>query len=281
MIQDTINFIKSELKKYYPENEIDSFCYLIFEHILGYNRLKIHLNSDEYIAEIKMAAIKKIVERLRNYEPIQYIIGETEFYGLKFKVTPDVLIPRQETEELVDWIINETGDSSPKILDIGTGSGCIPIALSKNIPGATVSGWDISNKALKIAAQNARDNNVTVDFSEINILKWRDLNINKTYDIIVSNPPYIRVQEKELMKPNVLENEPHLALFVSNEDPLIFYREITAFACKYLNPGGKLYFEINEALGAGTVKLLEDAGFKNIVLKKDIPGKDRMVRADI
>jgi release factor glutamine methyltransferase len=280
-MQKAIEFIKSKLANFYPEYEIDSLCYLVLEYIFGYNRLQVNLNRNELISDSNMETIKKITERLSNYEPIQYILGETEFYSLKFKVTPYVLIPRPETEELVDWIIKENRSKNLNILDIGTGSGCIPIALSKNIPGATVSGCDISIGALEIANENASINNAVVNFFEIDILNWRNLSFNKTYDIIVSNPPYIREQEKKLMKANVLKNEPHQALFVADEDALIFYREITAFACKYLNKGGKLYFEINEALGIETKKLLEKAGFKDIVLRKDINGKNRMVQGII
>lgn len=278
-MREATDYIRDNLKDYYPDFEIESISYLIFEHVLGYSRLQVNLKRGEEIENGKMQIIKEIVDRLRNYEPIQYILGETEFYGLKFKVTPDVLIPRPETEELIDWIIQENKEESLRVLDIGTGSGCIPVALSNNIQGAKVAGWDISERALKIAKENAGTNNADVNFLKVDILNWRNLIINTTYDIIVSNPPYVRILEKDRMSPNVLKNEPHLALFVPDEDPLVFYREITSFASKYLNKGGKLYFEINEAFGPNTVKLLQDAGFKDIYLRKDIPGKDRMIRA--
>jgi len=278
-MQKAISYIKDNLTGYYPEFEIESIIYIILEHVLGYDRLQVNLKRHETIVPGKMRIIKNIVKRLRKNEPIQYILGETEFYGLKFKVTPDVLIPRPETEELVDWIINENQHKCPRILDIGTGSGCIPVTLSKNIREAKVTGWDISDQALTIAKENALNNSVYVDFLNVDILNWETRVFKTTYDIIVSNPPYVRVLEKDRMSPNVLENEPHLALFVPDEDALVFYREITSFASKYLNKGGKLYFEINEAFGPDTVKLLQDAGFRDIYLKKDIPGKDRMIRA--
>lgn len=277
-MHNAIEYIKTNLSGYYSDNESDSISLIIFEHVLGYSRLQVHLNRNELVGEYEIELIKKIVDRLKANEPIQYILGKTDFYGLSFKVTPDVLIPRPETEELVDWIIKEESRNSPKILDIGTGSGCIPITLAKNIPNAIVSGWDISEKTLAIAVENAKKLNATVEFERVDILNWKNLNISNKNDIIVSNPPYVRHLEKKMMSPNVLENEPQMALFVPDNDALVFYREIAAFASEHLAYGGRLYFEINEALGTKMTELLKKTGFNNVVLKKDINGKERMVK---
>jgi len=220
------------------------------------------------------------VNRLIQFEPIKYILGETEFYGLRLKVNPAVLIPRPETEELVDWIIHDCNVQNPVILDIGTGSGCIPIALSKNLIGATIESWDISNEALMVARMNAEINKVNIDFIYADVLRLTHPAQKQEFDIIVSNPPYITESEQLLMLKNVLDYEPHVALFVPTADPLIFYRKIADIAITQLNSGGKLFFEINEQFGNETADLLSLKGFKNIVLRKDINGKNRMIKAE-
>jgi release factor glutamine methyltransferase len=236
------------------------------------------------------------LKRLKNEEPIQYIIGATEFYGFPFLVDKSTLIPRPETEELVEWILLETAKlqsdqvlKSLQILDIGTGSGCIPISLAKNLPAATISAIDISADALKIAIKNATLNKVKVDFIEGNvldlyafneILKQKPYNQVK-FDIIVSNPPYVRELEKIEIQNNVLLNEPHLALFVSDENPLLFYDKIADIAKQHLSKNGLLFFEINQYLGEETIKILAEKGFKNIKLRKDLFGNDRMIKATI
>ena len=229
---------------------------------------------------------------LHNEKPIQYIIGETEFYRLPFYVNQHVLIPRPETEELVEWIISLPNSSQKEknlnILDIGTGSGCIAISLAKNLPNASVFAIDISKKALQVAKQNAVLNEVTVEFIEYDILSSniiqtpsiRGKNLNLKFDIIVSNPPYVRQLERQEIKNNVLNYEPHIALFVENDNPLLFYNHIIDFAKENLTKNGKLYVEINQYLGQETVTLLKEKGFTNIELKKDLFGNDRMVRAD-
>ena len=274
------NLIVNQLSSIYPKPEIESISKLILEKVTGLSPIQVLLNRNKTISAPNLAQIKEIVYRLTQFEPIQYILGETEFYGSLFKVNPSVLIPRPETEELVDWIINDYKHLSPSILDIGTGSGCIPISLVKNLPGASAFGWDISRKALKVATQNALINQVKVKFQCVDLLKTTNLNSNPGYAIIVSNPPYVTTSEKDLMQKNVTQFEPHIALFVADSDPLIFYRKISDLGIKYLNAGGHLYLEINEKLGSETVELLASKGYTNILLKKDINGKDRMIKCE-
>jgi len=272
--------IRDSLSHLYCEQEIESISKLIFEKVLGFSRLQVHLNQHETISSANLTQITEIVNRLIQFEPIQYILGETEFYGLPLKVNPAVLIPRPETEELVDWIIHDCSRINPIILDIGTGSGCIPIALAKNLTGATAEGWDISADALKVAEKNAEINQVKVNFICADVLNLNYAERQQKYDIIVSNPPYVTPSEQRSMLKNVVDYEPHIALFVPETDPLIFYRIIAEIAINALKPGGKLYFEINEQFGIETVDLLTLKGFKNIILKKDINGKERMIKAD-
>jgi len=272
--------IYDRLSSKYPRQEIESISKLIFEKVLGLSRLQVYLNQHVTISPANLAQITEIVNRLIQFEPIQYILGKTEFYGLPLNVNAAVLIPRPETEELVDWIINNKPPLSPIILDIGTGSGCIPIALSKKLPEASVDGWDISNEALKVARENAELNKAKVNFSYADVLNQSYPVQPQKYDIIVSNPPYVTVSEQLSMLKNVIDYEPHIALFVPDTDPLIFYRAIADIAINQLKQGGKLYFEINEQFGNETSDLLSLKGFKNIILRKDINGKERMLKAD-
>ncbi len=272
--------IYDNLSPIYCKQEIESITRLIFEKVPGLTRLQVHLNQQEIISSANLAQIKEIVNRLIQFEPIQYILGETEFYGLPMKVNPGVLIPRPETEELVDWIIHDCHPANPTILDIGTGSGCIPIALSKNLTRAVAEGWDISPDALMVARENAEINQVKIDFVCADILNIGYPVQKQKYDIIVSNPPYVRVSEKSAMLRNVIDFEPHIALFVPDKDPLVFYSTIADIATDQLKPGGKLYFEINEQFGNETADLLSLKGFKNIILRKDINGKERMLKAE-
>lgn len=220
----------------------------------------------------------EIVNRLLLHEPIQYILGETEFYGLKFYTSPGVLIPRSETEELVDWIVSQEKTGCNKLLDIGTGSGCIPIAIDKNTGIAWIDGWDISEDALQIARSNALRNDSKVFFSNHDILDQSGLADDVKWDVIVSNPPYVLLEEASQMERNVLDFEPHLALFVPDADPLLFYRAIAKFANVHLQVHGSLYFEINEKMGEQTVQLLQEFGFDDILIRRDLQGKERMVR---
>lgn len=272
---------RSGLESICIEGEIDNFFFILTEFYHDVTRLKLALDVNIEIENEKL--LLDALALLKAEKPIQYIIGETEFFGLTFKVNDNVLIPRPETEELVDWIIKsqpkQTKESQElNILDIGTGSGCIAISLAKNIPNAKVYALDVSKGALKVAKQNAEINNVDVKFIEANILKSNEIENNIKFDVIVSNPPYVKVKEKELMKANVLDNEPHLALFVSNENPLVFYEAISEFAKANLKESGMLFFEINEYLGDGMIDLLKGNNFKNIELKQDIFKKDRMIK---
>ena len=279
-------FFNSELSAIYPKTEIDAFFFLLINAKLNLQRIDTVMKPDFLITDKILSELKEIIKRLKTEEPIQYILGETEFYGLPFKVNENTLIPRPETEELVEWVINETPklriknqDKSLKILDIGTGTGCIPISLAKNLKDITVSAIDVSSEALKVAQQNALLNNVAISFLEINILEA--VKLPQQYDIIVSNPPYVRELEKVEINNNVLQNEPHLALFVDDHNPLIFYKKIASLAKQHLTKNGLLFFEINQYLGKETVEMLQEQGFENIELKKDFIGNDRMIKANI
>ncbi len=325
-----LDFYK-QLEGLYPKTEVTSFFYRLCDFKLDLKRVDMALNLGKNIDSDDVLFFKNAINRLKLFEPIQYIIGETEFYGLTFKVNKKVLIPRPETEELVEWILKENkeqninndvtlstveGISTHKpqtlnILDIGTGSGCIAIALAKNLPQAEVWALDVSKQALEIAKQNAVLNKVKINFIEADILNpnFKDnviASVTKQsclpagtaqtdkeittvaslphsaikFDIIVSNPPYVKLNEKALMQANVLEHEPHLALFVENNNPLLFYDKIADFAHKNLSKNGKLFFEINQNLGKEVCLLLKVKGFKNISPKKDMFEVDRMVRGE-
>ncbi len=267
----------SELQTIQEGSEIESFFFILTEYLHNLKRIDISLNPDFEVSETDLEKWKAIISELKTEKPIQYITGEAWFYGYRFEVNENTLIPRPETEELVEWIVESIKNevSSIKILDIGTGSGCIPISLKKEIPNAIVSAIDVSEKALETANKNAVDNEVEVNFILQNILET-ELLIEK-YDVIVSNPPYVRNLEKKEIKKNVLAYEPHLALFVDDNNALLFYRKIAELALTSLSSNGKLFFEINQYLGKETVELLEDLGFKNIQLRKDFVGNDRMI----
>ena len=275
-------FFNEALSAIYPKTEIDSFFFILMEEKLKLQRIDTVLKPDYLITEKNLIDLKNIVKRLQKEEPIQYIIGTTEFYGLPFLVDKNTLIPRPETEELVSWVIEEVAKlqsntvTKLSILDIGTGTGCIPISLAKNLPKATITAVDISSKALEIAKKNAQLNKVTINFIELDILTTKSL--PQEFDVIVSNPPYVRELEKEEIKNNVLKNEPQLALFVADENPLIFYNKIAYLAKQQLSKNGMLFFEINQYLGKETVNMLAKKGFKNIQLKKDLFGNDRMIK---
>lgn len=278
-MQSVLQHIKSELQGLYPETEIKSFSYLIIERLTGFSRTEILINKNTLFSDEQRNVIESFIGKLKKFVPIQYILGETEFYGLRFSVNESVLIPRPETEELVDWIRSENNrDKNLQILDIGTGSGCIAISLKHECPKATVDAFDISETALETATSNANRNSLEVNFSKVDILNAPDF--DKKWDIIVSNPPYVLENEKSQMHSNVLEYEPHLALFVPDNDPLLFYRKIALFAQKHLTDNGKLYFEINREYGKETVEMLSELGFQDIELRKDISGNDRMVRGE-
>ncbi len=273
-------FFRAELTDLYTTEEVNLFLFFCFESFLGYkNKMDLVLRADENLTESELLKFNSAVKDLKKHKPIQYILGRTEFYALPFQVNEHVLIPRPETEELVDLIIRQDSGGKMRLLDIGTGSGCIPIALKKNLPQAEVLSLDISIAAIDLANENAAINNVSVTFVLWDILDdsfiWKD----GVFDLIVSNPPYVRLSESAGMDANVLHYEPHLALFVEDEDALLFYRNIIRFSKKHLNTGGKLYFEINEVFGAEVVSLLKAAGYSDVILNKDINGRDRIVSA--
>lgn len=267
---------EKELSTSYPKTEIQSFYRMVLEHFLNLTRIQAALNPNVAIADSKLKELQSCLSELKSHKPIQYIIGSTEFYELKFEVNSSVLIPRPETEELVTWVLEHIKEND-SVLDIGTGSGCIPISIAKNSKNTKVHAIDISSEAIVTAKKNAMTHKVAIHFEECDILKTERLNQN--YNIIISNPPYVRNSEKEMMQPNVLKFEPHLALFVENEDPLLFYIKIAQLATKHLQPQGFLFFEINEAYGKEVVELLQNLNFKNIELRKDVFGVNRMVKA--
>lgn len=285
------------LKNNFPNTEIDTFFAFLMEEYLNFKRIDIVLKPDFLIDETTENQLNIALEKLKNHEPIQYILGKTEFFGFPFIVDKNTLIPRPETEELVEWILTEVSllqksiSREISILDIGTGSGCIAISLSKRLKNIKISAIDISKKALKIAQKNAKLNKVTIDFFEMDILKITSLenllkNQNSThqpvkFDIIISNPPYVRNLEKIEIKKNVLENEPHQALFVSDENPLIFYEKIADLAIYHLSENGVLFFEINQYLGKEMLEMLEKKGLKNCEIRKDVFGNKRMIKATL
>ncbi|KLT64168.1 peptide chain release factor N(5)-glutamine methyltransferase [Pedobacter sp. BMA] len=269
-----------ELEMLYDEDEAKVLLEMAIEHITGmpYRKLLL-LPEDQRLNPIQVQQLLSVLNDLKIGKPIQHILGEAHFYGSVFKVNENVLIPRPETEELVDWIINNHAGSSTKnksVLDIGTGSGCIPISIKKYLPAFLVSTMDVSPQALDMARENAAQLKTDINFINADILNYTT---EDKFDVIVSNPPYIRELEKKQMHNNVLLHEPHLALFVSNEEPLVFYKAIADFAKKQLHHGGLLYFEINEYLGRETVDMLLAKGFSDIELKADMQGKDRMIKA--
>jgi release factor glutamine methyltransferase len=276
----------TELQTIQEDSEIESFFFILTEFLHNLKRIDVSLHPDFEVSESDLEKWKTIISELKTEKPIQYITGEAWFYGLRFEVNENTLIPRPETEELVEWILDSQKSkvksqksNNLTILDIGTGSGCIPIALKKGIPSSFVSAIDISEKALEMALKNALDNQVEIKFLCKNILETESL--DEKYDVIVSNPPYVRNLEKQEIKRNVLDYEPHLALFVDDSDALLFYRKIAQLALKSLAPNGKLFFEINQYLGSETVELLENLGFNNIELRKDFVGNDRMICASL
>ncbi len=275
-------FINS-LEDLYSIEELQSIFYLLAEKLLHLSRIDITLQLDNTLTSDEEINFNQAIDRLKIYEPVQYILGETEFFGYPFLVNKQVLIPRPETEELVSWIIEDVDKKETTILDIGTGSGCIAISLAKKLNNAVVSAIDISNKAIEVAKKNALINNVNVEYSSVDVLNFKDKLVlqdkwKSKFDIIVSNPPYVRMQEKKLMQLNVIDHEPDIALFVEDDDPLLFYRRISELSRQYLKHNGTLYLEINEYLGVEMEKMLNEAGFKHVELKKDMFGKNRMIK---
>jgi release factor glutamine methyltransferase len=267
--------LQAELVKLYGEGEAHSILRIVYEDVLGVYDLRQPLNDEQ----IRM--LEPIQSRLLSGEPVQYVLGQADFYGLKFQVNPSVLIPRQETEELVYWILESHGSAPLELLDIGTGSGCIPISLKHKRPAWEVAAVDVSEDALAVAKANAQKLDAEVRFQLFDLLdasKWHEM---PSYDLIVSNPPYIPPSEVVHVPPHVLEHEPHLALFTETEDALVFYRRIGEFAQQHLRPGGWLYFELNEFNGEEVMNVIERQGFKSVQLEQDLNGKWRMLRGQL
>ena len=268
--------IKENLGSYYPAGEVAAFTRIIATEILGIPQMTFFLKDNVELTHEQEATLEDAINRLQKHEPIQYIQGYSGFCGLRFKVTPATLIPRPETSELVEWVASEaTGNE--RILDIGTGSGCIAVSLANKMPQSEVTAWDISAEALTVATENSRSNGTEVLFEQVDIIAYQPE--EKQFDIIVSNPPYIKENEKSAMHSNVLDWEPHTALFVPDSDPLLFYRTIANKGLTLLKPGGTLYFEINRAHGAETVEMLAGLGYTGIELRKDFAENDRMIKA--
>ncbi|MDF1672319.1 MAG: peptide chain release factor N(5)-glutamine methyltransferase [Vicingaceae bacterium] len=273
-------YFKDELVGFYGASEIEQMVAIVFQHYFHLTKVDLLLSDESSLSESELLKVIYAVKELKQFKPLAYIIGGWEFYGLPFRVNEFTLIPRPETEELVDLILRENTDDLT-VLDIGTGSGCIPISLKKNKPTLKVLACEISTDALVIAENNAESNNVDITFFVYDILANKSSKLDEGLDIIVSNPPYITNKEKAMMSENVLDYEPHLALFVEDETPLIFYNAISQFAQSNLKAGGKLYFEINENFGNEVKDMLLQKGFKNVDIIKDINTKDRIVKASL
>ncbi len=280
LLQEIKNIFHKELGPLYQKEEIDTFFHRSTTHFLGLERFALVLRPNLVVSKEEEQPLFETLTRLQNEEPLQYILGETEFMDCTITVNPDVLIPRPETEELVEWVVGhfEKNPSKIQLLDMGTGSGCIAIALSKLLPHATVTGLDISTEAIKMAEKNAVINQATVSFKEADMLH-PELDLETKFDGIISNPPYVRELEKKQMANNVTKYEPAQALFVPDANPLVFYEAIAHFGQKHLKPNGNVFLEINQYLGERTKQLFVDKNFTKIELKKDIFGNDRMLSA--
>jgi release factor glutamine methyltransferase len=276
LLKDYRTHFIEKLTPLYDVMEAERFFTISLEELKGWKRVDVALNPHAELSTDEIAKWDVVLAALEQQKPIQFIFGRTHFYGLDFEVNEHTLIPRPETEELVEWVIHENKSRGRvTILDIGTGSGCIAISLAKNLPDAQVFAIDVSAGALEVAKKNALNNNVDVTFIQQDILA--DENLEDQFDIIVSNPPYVRNLEKAEIRPNVIDYEPHLALFVDDNDALLFYRKIALLAKVNLPKNGRIYFEINQYLGSETAQILEESGFANVVLRKDMYGNDRML----
>jgi release factor glutamine methyltransferase len=286
-MQYTTGHVRDQMAKMlipqYGESEAGQMVKMLFDHFCGISGAGMVLRKNELLTQKQFEVLMQANNDLSNHIPVQYVIGSAWFAGLNFEVNPSVLIPRPETEELVDLILSEVlhlpPDADNRILDIGTGSGCIAVALQKTLIGWKAEACDISDEALSLAQRNASNAGTEILFFKGDILQWNKWPDKGLYNIIVSNPPYVCEHEKSLMQPNVLENEPALALFVPDDDPLIFYRAIAGFADSHLSENGKLFLEINESFGSEIKDLLGQIGFVDIDLRKDFRGKDRFVSA--
>ena len=273
-------FIREHLSAIYAPEEVRTLTYWIIEHVCGLSLAQQLSAKDSHLTPEQQMTIQRIISRLERHEPIQYVLGECSFYGLMFYVNPSVLIPRPETGELVEHILNNHRESNLRLLDIGTGSGCIAITLAQKLLHARVSAIDISPEAIATAERNARRNGVEVHFQCVDLFDPQ-LMFHAPFDLIVSNPPYVRQSEKSGMSPNVLDYEPHTALFVPDDDPLLFYRCAARRAKEWLAPGGRLYFEINAALAEEMVALLREEGYSHVCTWRDMQGRERFAAAQV
>ena len=276
LVKDIVKLFNKKLHLKYPPEEITTFIQFCFMHLLNWNAIDIHSKQKNEIPDDLAADFKRIIERLEKNEPIQYILGEADFYDLKFKVNASVLIPRQETEILVHEIITKYKPHG-NLIDIGTGSGCIAVTIAKNLTELKVSAVDISIDALDVAQKNAMLNAVEIEFIKDDILIGCPL-VQQQFDVIVSNPPYVTNQQKTKMHANVLDFEPGLALFVSDDEPLLYYKALLNFAQTRLKNSGLIFLEINEIYGEETVQLLHDDNYTKIEIVKDLNGKDRFIK---
>lgn len=292
-LQEARQHLIAQLSPVYDDREAANIVDWVMEHLTGLKKIDRIVHKQTPLTVAQTTLLEKYTAQLLAHTPVQYVLHEAWFAGMPFYVDENVLIPRPETEELVEWVVEDIGNRQSaignqslttvtpeiRLLDIGTGSGCIPIALKKRLPAATVYACDVSEGALKVAQQNAQALHTPVQFLLLDFLQPANWSFLPQVNIIVSNPPYIPAKDKNTMRENVLQHEPHLALFVEDDDPLLFYRNIAAFARQQLLPGGKVYVEIHEDLGASTAQLFKDNGFTQVELKKDMQGRDRMIRA--
>ena len=278
-VKELKNKLAEELADVYVDPEREQVVFLVTEWLTGLSRPRQVVNGEKELSHALTAKAFEIAEKLKKNEPLQYVLGETEFYGLPFYVKPGVLIPRRETEDLVDWMITSLKmlSSNAKLLDVGTGSGCIAVALKKNLPQIMISAWDISEKALEVARKNADKNHVSITFEKKDILSSK---VPENYDVVVSNPPYVPESDKKKIAPNVLDYEPEEALFVPDDDTLRFYRAIADFSLNNLTPGGYLFLEIHEQKAQEIQEYLERAGFQKVEIREDMQGKPRMIKAE-
>ncbi len=281
-VKDAYNQFKAQLAPLYSAQEADAMASLVLSDLTGYSKAKLKAFADDHISQEHQLQLHQILQELATGRPVQYVLGHAHFYGLDFKVTPATLIPRPETEELVHWVLETlSGVNQPTVLDIGTGSGCIPITIKHQMPDNKLFAIDISSDALDIAKDNARMNGVEISFIEADILNMQAEEIKKqNYQVIISNPPYVTETDKLQMHKNVTDFEPHTALFVPDVNPLLFYIAITDFAATHLTKGGFLFFEINESYGTETIEMMKQKGFVNAELRQDLMGRDRMIRAE-
>ena len=276
-MQSVRHQIEKELSDFYPQGELKVLVRMLLQQVAGWSLVDMLTHNDLTLTAAQQMQIADAVERLKRYEPIQYILGAAEFDGMRLVVDARALIPRPETEELV-LLLAETLSPDASVLDIGTGSGCIAVALARRLPQAQVSAYDVSPDALVLAAENARNQGVKIDFRRVDILHDAPADA-PVFDAIVSNPPYVTDSERASMEANVLDYEPALALFVPDDDPLLFYRAIADFAWTHLSIGGRLFFEINHRFGAEIVMMLRHKGFANCAVQHDAFGKERFVVA--